>query len=186
MDVAHFLELRAAAVGNDDLADLPPRRPPAEDPVAWFRTFVAEEMQISPPSLASVLHHLDTGWQRRHAPNVALVHYADLQADLDGELLRLARVLGIPCAPERARELVAEASLARMRARSAELAPEVSQGNWKDVPAFFRSGGRGEWRDLLSPADLAAYDVRVAQLVDSELAVWAHDGRLASGIDPER
>jgi hypothetical protein len=186
MDVAHFLELRAAAVGNDDLADLPPRRPPAEDPVAWFRTFVAEEMQISPPSLASVLHHLDTGWRRRHAPNVALVHYADLQADLEGELLRLARVLGIPCAPERARELVAEASLARMRARSAELAPEVSQGNWKDVPAFFRSGGRGEWRDLLSPADLAAYDVRVAQLVDSELAVWAHDGRLASGIDPER
>jgi hypothetical protein len=73
-----------------------------------------------------------------------------------------------------------------MRARSAELAPEVSQGNWKDVPAFFRSGGRGEWRDLLSPADLAAYDVRVAQLVDPELAAWAHGGRLASGVDPER
>ncbi len=31
-----------------------------------------------PPTLASVLHHLDTGWQRRHEPNVALFHYADL------------------------------------------------------------------------------------------------------------
>jgi small subunit ribosomal protein S6 len=46
-------------------------------------------------------------------------------------------------------------------------------------------GGRGEWRDLLSAADLAVYDARVAQLVDPELAAWAHGGRLAAGIDPD-
>jgi sulfotransferase family protein len=185
LDVAHFLELRAAAVGNDDLAELPPFRVPSADPVARFRSFVADETQITPPTLASVLHHLDTGWQRRRDPNVALFHYADLQADLTGELLRLARVLGIPCAPERARALVAEASLARMRERAAEVAPEASQGNWKDVRAFFRSGGAGEWRARLSAADLAAYEARVAQLVSPELAAWAHGGRLASGVDPE-
>jgi hypothetical protein len=188
MDFEHFLQLRAAAVGNEDLAELPPRRVPSEDPVERFRSFIADETQITPPTLASVLHHFDTGWQRRRNANIALFHYADLTADLPSELLRLARVLGIPCSPERARELAAEASLARMRERAAEDAPNASQGtrgSWKDVRAFFRSGGSGEWRARVSAADLAAYEARVTQLVGSELAAWAHGGRLASGIDPE-
>jgi hypothetical protein len=185
MDWERFLALRAAAVGNEDLAELPVRRVPSEDPVERFRTFVAGETHASPPSLASVLHHLDTGWQRRHDANVALFHYADWTADLPGELLRLAGVLGIPCSPQRARELAAEASLARMRERSADIAPNASQGNWKDVRAFFRSGGSGEWRGRVSAADLAAYEARVAALVSPDLAAWAHGGRLASGVDPE-
>jgi aryl sulfotransferase len=186
LDFAHFLELRAAAVGNEDLAELPERRVPSADPVERFRTFVADETHISPPSLASVLHHLDTGWQRRRDANVALFHYADLQTDLAGELLRLARVLGIPCSAERARELAQEASLAQMRERGADVAPSASLGIWKDVRAFFRSGGSGEWRERVSAADLAAYEARVAQLVGPNLAAWAHGGRLASGVDPER
>ena len=186
MDFDHFLELRAAAIGNDDLAELPERRVPSEDPVERFRTFVADESHGGPPTLASLLHHLDTGWQRRRDGNVALVHYADLKADLAGELLRLARILGIPCSAERARELAPEASLARMRERGADVAPSASQGNWKDAQAFFRSGGLGEWRARLSDADLAAYEARVAALVTPDLAAWAHGGRLGSGVDPDR
>ena len=186
MDFEHFLELRAAAVGNDDLADLPERRPPSDDPAERFRTFVADESHGGPPTLASVLHHLDTGWQRRHDGNVRFLHYADLKADLAGELLRLARILGIPCSPERARELAPEASLARMRERGADVAPSASHANWKDVRAFFRTGGLGEWRARLSAADLAAYEARVAELVSPDLAAWAHGGRIASGVDPGR
>jgi hypothetical protein len=188
MDFERFLELRAAAVGNEDLAELPPRRVPSEDPVERFWNFVAEETQISPPTLGSVLHHLDTGWQHRHDANIALFHYADLKADLPGELLRLARVLGISCSPERARELAPEASLERMRERAVDDAPLASpgtRGSWKDVRAFFRSGGSGEWRERVSADDLAAYEARVAQLAGPDLAAWAHGGRLASGIDPE-
>ena len=186
LNFEHFLELRAAAVGNDDLAGLPQRRVPSADPAERFRFFVADEVQAGPPTLASVLHHLDTGWQHRRDPNVALFHYADLQADLAGELLRLAGVLGIPCSPERARDLAAQASLARMRERSVDVAPNASQGHWKDVSAFFRSGATGEWRERLSPTDLAAYEARVAALVGPDLASWAHGGRLASGVDPQR
>jgi hypothetical protein len=187
LDDAHVLELRAAAVGNEDLPELPEGPVPSEDPIERFRTFVAAETRADPPpTLASVLHYLDTGWQHRHDSNVALFHYADLQADLVGELLRLARVLGIPCSPERARALATEASLTRMRERAADVAPGASQQYWKDVRAFFRSGGTGEWRARLSAADLAAYEARVAELAGPDLAAWAHGGRLASGVDPDR
>jgi hypothetical protein len=185
LDWERFLALRAAAIGNEDLAEFPEDPVPSEDPVERFRSFVADETP-GDRTLASVLHHLDTAWQRRHDPNVALFHYADLQADLTGELLRLARVLGIPCSPQRARELASEASLARMRERAADVAPSASQGIWKDARAFFRSGGSGEWRERVSTADPAAYGARVAALVDPDLAAWAHGGRLASGVDPRR
>jgi hypothetical protein len=73
-----------------------------------------------------------------------------------------------------------------MRERSADVVPNASRGTWKDVQAFFRSGGTGEWRARLSAADLAAYEARVAALVGPDLAAWAHGGWLASGVDPER
>jgi aryl sulfotransferase len=186
MDFDHFLAVRSKVVGNDDVADLPPRVPLPEDPLERFRRFVSDETPGGPPSLASVLHHLDTGWQHRRDGNVALFHYADLKADLTSELVRLANLLHIPCSPEHARTLAPEASLARMRERAGELAPAASQQNWKDVRAFFRSGGSGEWRQRVTDADLQAYDARVASLVDAELGAWAHGGRVASGIDPDR
>ena len=73
-----------------------------------------------------------------------------------------------------------------MRERATELAPEISQGNWRDPRGFFRSGGSGEWRARLTDADLAAYEARVAALATSDLAAWAHGGRIASGVDPSR
>jgi hypothetical protein len=187
VDFEHFLQLRAAAIGNADLAEFPEDPAPSEDPAERFRIFVTDDAPGGggPPTLASMLQHLDTAWQRRGDPNVFLFHYADLKADLAGELLRLAGVLGIASSPDRARELAAEASLARMRERAAEVAPTASQGTWKDVRAFFRSGGTGEWRERVSASDLAAYEARVAQLVSPELAAWVHGGRRASGVDPK-
>ena len=39
--------------------------------------------------------HLSDAWGRRHDPNVVLLHYDDLLADLDGAMRRLAAQLGI-------------------------------------------------------------------------------------------
>jgi hypothetical protein len=186
IDFERFMELRTAAVGTDDLAELPERPPPIEDPVERFRAFVEGEHPVHPINLANVLHHLDTGWQRRRAPNVALFHYADYQADLPGEMLRLASVLGIPLDPARANELAREAGLDRMRERADEVVPGASEGHWKSAKAFLRSGASGEWRERVSEADLARYQERVASLVPDDLAAWAHDGRLRSGVDPQQ
>jgi len=187
VDWEQFLALRAAAIGNADLAEFPEDPAPSEDPAERFRIFVTDDAPGGggPPTLASMLQHLDTGWQRRGDPNVFLFHYADLKADLASELLRLAGVLGIPCSPDRARKLAAEASLARMRERGGDIAPSASRGIWKDASAFFRSGGTREWCERVSTADHAAYEARVAALVRPDLAVWVHGGRLASGVDPQ-
>lgn len=184
MDYNRFVELRTAAMGSDDLDDLPLRAPIFDDSIESFRWFVRDEALAGPPTLAATLHHLDTAWRRRHDPNVVLCHYADFTLDPASELERLAHALHIAITSERAEVLAPEAGIDRMRERADEIAPAASQGNWKDPRAFFRSGGFGEWRHWLAPADTDEYDRRVAALVSPDLASWAHLGRLASGIDP--
>jgi aryl sulfotransferase len=47
-------------------------------------------------SLPGVRWHLSDAWTRRAEPNVLLVHYDDLAADLDAEMRRIAAYLELP------------------------------------------------------------------------------------------
>ena len=183
MDLERVLALREVAIGNDDLGTLPQRPPISDDPAERFRTFVQETGYSGAVNLTGVMHHLDTAWQRRHDANVIMCHYADYTADLPGELVRLGRALGFDITENQARDLAQEATLDRMRARADDVAPNAG-AIWKDTRAFFRAGGFGEWRSRVTNADLAEYDAMVNASASPELAAWAHDGRLASGIEP--
>jgi hypothetical protein len=177
MDFERFMAQRAAAIGLADLDQLPPRPPAFDDPAESFRYFIAATEWAGPPTLANVLHHFDTAWQRRHQANVALFHFADYVADLPAELRRIASTLRIELTAGESEALAKEARLDRMRAGAERLAPGASDGHWKSPQAFFRVGGSGEWRDVATAADLAAYEARVASLVTPDLAAWAHHGR---------
>jgi putative ATP-binding cassette transporter len=133
-------------------------------------------------SLATILYHFGTVWQRRHLPNVAVFHYADYRENVASELVRLGRVLGYDVGRARAEELVKHASLDAMRARASELAPNSTEGIWRSNERFFRAGGLGEWRDIFTEHELQRYFHRVEQLAPPDLVAWAHDGR--RGCDP--
>lgn len=183
MDLDRVLALRGQVVGNDDLDMLTPRPPVSDDPSERFRTFVHASKETGAVCLTSVLHHLDTGWQLRQAPNVVMCHYADYTNDLPGEIVRLANALDINMNPDRAQTLAAEATLERMRDRADDVLPNAG-AIWKDDRAFFRAGSFGEWRSRVNDDDLAEYDRTVAAIVSPDLATWAHHGRIASGVDP--
>lgn len=119
---------------------------------------------------------------RRHLPNVALFHYADYQADLAGELLRLARVLGIAATRDRARDLAQYATLDAMRSRASEIAPNTTDGIWHSDERFFRRGGSGDWQQFFTEAEHLRYYHRINQLAPPDLLAWAHEGR--RGYDP--
>ncbi len=148
-------------------------RPSAHD---WLVSWTQQETtaQEQPDSLVGVLHHLGDAWTRRASgADVVLVHYADLSADLPGEMRRLAERLGIEVSPERLRGLAEAATFAAMRLRSAELSPNAL-GVLKDSAAFFRSGRSGAGSELLTAPELAAYEERVARLAPPDLVTWLH------------
>jgi hypothetical protein len=146
---------------------------------AWIDNDLPPEQVGS--SLRTVLHHVDTFWEQRDRDNVALFHFADLEADLVGEMQRLAAVLEIDISAERVCELSAAADFEEMKGRSAELAPNADIAIWRDTDAFFHQGTSGQWRALLTGDDLAHYEARVRELATPELAEWVHHGARGRG-----
>jgi aryl sulfotransferase len=139
--------------------------------ITWIERDIAPADALD--SLPGVMWHLGDAWRRRHEPNIVLLHYADLVAGLGGEMRQLARRLGISVPEERWPALVEAAGFAQMRARADQLAPDPV-GVLKDRNAFFRQGGSGAGRKLLTDVELARYEQRANALAPAELLAWLH------------
>lgn len=151
-----------------------PRRPLRE----WLHSWIGWEADPREDldSLPGVLWHYRDAWTRRTEPNVVLVHYDDLSADLSGQMRRIAERLAISV-PERIwPQLVEAATFTRMRSRADQLVPDPS-GVLRDRRAFFRQGVSGAGRDLLTPAELARYRARTRLLGPPDLLDWLHGER---------
>ena len=124
-------------------------------------------------SLPGVLWHLSDAWAKRGKPNVLLVHYDNLLADLEGQMRQLAGRLGI-AVPENAwPALTQAATFGRMRDRADTLIavpPEISA----DAAAFFPRGSSGAAREILTGEEMAGYHARVTQLAPPDLVEWLH------------
>jgi len=173
---------RVAELSGEPVRLAPPRPPLAE----WLRDWTLAEVDrtTSMDSLEGVVHHAADAWGRRGSGQVHVVAYADLVADLEGEMRALAAGLEIPVAEDAWPGLVAAASFDAMRGRAADRSP-ATRGVLKDPAAFFRRGRPGAGREVLDPADLAAYEARLRGLVER----YAAPGEAAAvtallGVEP--
>jgi hypothetical protein len=173
-----LLAMRAESVGMDDLEELgPPPEPWPDDPVERFWHWVmAEDFR----GLNRTLDHVQTFWDRRDQPNVALFHYADYKADLPGQLARLADVLGIERSQERLAELAEAGTFQAMKSRATDFVPNADIGLWHSPEDFFHRGVSGQWRDLLDEEGLERYWARVRERIAPDVAEWVHNGWLAA------
>jgi aryl sulfotransferase len=172
LDRERMRELTGHAAPAAPAATAP--RPPARDwLLAWIEGDADPRTQLD--SLPGVLWHLRDAWERRDEPNIELVHYEDLSADLDGEMRRIARQLRIDVPDTDWPGLVDAARFDRMRDRADDLAPDRA-GVLKSRARFFRRGGSGEGRALLSPDELDRYHARTRELAPPDLLQWLHRG----------
>jgi hypothetical protein len=166
--------LRRLTGQPEPAAEPAPRPSPREWVLRWIGAVVAPRDELD--SLPGVMLHLTDAWARRAWRGVVLVHYDDLSADLEGEMRRLAALLGI-AVPERTwPALVAAATFGRMRARADLLVP-APPGILVDNAAFFRRGSSGSGRELLTGGELARYHAYTAQMAPAELLSWLHRER---------
>ena len=183
MDLDQFLRVREQAVGLEDLAELVPQqqREPV-DPIVEYLETDLNVNNFNVMTLSYVLHHLQSFWDRRDADNIALFHYADLQADLPGQLRRLADVLDIDVDESKVDELAAAASFTAMRDNAEMVAPNSDARIWKSTNDFFHRGSNGQWREDFDDDLLRRYDERAAALATPELRAWAESGWLALSV----
>jgi aryl sulfotransferase len=181
---AMFMAL-GTAIEPDDYFEAPRVPPTFTDERDAIRYWVDDPTppEESAMSLAGLVHHLAGFWAVRDRDDVVLLHYDDLQTDLEGEMRRLADRLGIAVLEERWPALVKAASFDEMRRRADRSAPDTANRIWKSTADFFHRGTSGQWEDLFD-ADLAAhYEARVRELAAPDLVAWLHP-RGDGGVPP--
>lgn len=179
LDLAVSLYHQSDNIDRERLAELTgvPARRRAQRPslhdwlVSWTRAETTPLEQMD--SLVGVLHHATDAWERRSGQDVLLVHYADLLADLEGQMRTIADRLGIEVPEAAWPALVEAATFESMRARSDELVPDAV-GVLVDRSRFFRSGTSGGGRAVLSAEELRDYEQRVEGLAPPEVVAWLH------------
>lgn len=157
--------------GQPESAAPPAPRPPLHEwLLAWIDNDADPRAEMD--SLPGVLWHLSDAWARRSQPNVVIVHYADLVADLETQMRQLAGLLEMTVPGSAWPALVEAATFEQMRAGAEQILGPP--GVLKSTAAFFRRGTSGAGREQLTGAELAHYAARAATMAPRDLLPWLH------------
>jgi aryl sulfotransferase len=129
------------------------------------------------------LYHTASWWRFRHLPNILFVHFADLLADLPGEIVRVADFIGIEIDAARlaaTADAVTFAAIRRDPAAAAPMPEERADWIWRQgLATFFNQGTNGRWRDVLTPPELAQYEAAKTRCLTPDCAAYLERGRAA-------
>jgi aryl sulfotransferase len=117
-----------------------------------------------------------TWWALRRRPNVKLVHFANLKADLEGEMRKIAEFLEVELSHAEWARAVRHCTFDWMKANAPKVAP-LGGDPWEGgADTFINKGVNGRWRDVLSPQESAAYERRAVAELGPACARWLATG----------
>jgi aryl sulfotransferase len=183
LDMAVSLYHQAGNIDRARVRQLTGQPEPAEPPRPlkplhdWMLDWIDQDAdpRQETDSLPGVMWHLSDAWARRTQPNVLLVHYDNLLADLEGQMRWLSGQLGITVPDKDWPALVRAATFESMRGIADKLVPTA--GIFKSNAAFFRRGTSGSGQEILSDEEIAAYHTRAAQLAPPDMLAWLHSSQ---------
>ena len=152
---------------------------PAEQFHRWLTEGATEDESDGCPNL-SYFNCEATWWEARDRPNVLMVHYSDLKADLAGQVARIAAFLGIPLPNGLLAEVVAAADFRAMQRDGAALLPHQVKVFRDGHRSFLNKGTGGRWRGVFRVDDLALYEAKLEATLTAECAAWLERGGAAS------
>ncbi len=124
----------------------------------------------------SHLSYALTFWKCRHLPNIKLVHYNDLIADLDAQMHDIADYLDIEVPEAMWPSVVKRCTFDEVKKDPSKVVGENIAFAFKDgADSFVYKGTNNRWVGVLDDEDLALYDETMAKL-PSDYAAWLQDG----------
>jgi aryl sulfotransferase len=132
----------------------------------------------------SLFRQVRSFWDQRDLPNVLLVHYDDLKADLAGEAARIARFIGVEADRERIATVERCCAFEAMREEGDEQNPALAALITGGARTFYNEGVSGRWRSVFTADELALYEAAARRNLPPDAARWLEQGRLASGVEP--
>ncbi len=164
-------------VWYDALNNTPGRvGPPIEPPPADIRQYFLDWQARDGYPFWPFWENIRSWWAVRDLPNVLVLHFSNLKADLAGEMRRIAAFLDIPLDEKRFPALVEHCTFDYMKSNAAHVAP-LGGVFWDGGPGvFINKGMNGRWRDLLTTEDVNAYERRAVKELGEACARWLATG----------
>ena len=152
---------------------------PLVPPVSDVRQYFLEWLDGGGlPLGVSFWQHVQGWYDARRLPNVLLLHFNDLKADLPGQMRRIAAFLDIPIDEARMPAMVEHCGIDYMRATASQHSPVIDMIFQQGGATFFNKGTNGRWKDVLTAADLEKYDRLVRDNLTPDCARWMATGEL--------
>jgi len=150
----------------------PPLERPCADIARYFREWLDGDGFPAWPFFGNVR----SWWEIRALPNVLLLHYNDLLADLEGQMRRIAEFLDIDIAPARWPAIVHRCTFDYMKANAERIAPHIRKRMDGGAARFIHKGTNGRWRAVLPAADVARYERLAEDELGASCAAWLAQG----------
>ena len=151
----------------------PPIERPPESVRDYFLTWLERDGYPFHPFWASIR----PWWEIRHLPNMLLLHFEGLKADMGHEIQRIARFLDIEINPEKWPAILEHCSFDYMKVHATRSVP-LGGAFWEGgAQTFIHKGTNGRWRDQLTEADCRAYDEIARRELGEACANWLATGK---------
>jgi aryl sulfotransferase len=158
--------------------------PPLERPAVEIREFFHAWLDSDGAPMGSFWDHVQSWWDLRNEPNVLLMHFAAMKADMPAEIRRVAAFLDIDIDESRWPTIVEHCTFDYMKKHGDSLSrsPVVSdffEGGL--AKSFIHKGTNGRWRDTLTDDDIRKYEQTAASRLSPDCAHWLATGELPDG-----
>ena len=155
------------------LNDTPGRGgPPIDKPPADIRQYYREWLMGDGYPFWPFFDNVRSWWAVRDLPNVMLLQFSRLKQDLPGEIRRVAAFLDIHIDEARFPAIVEHCGFGYMKQNASKAAP-LGGAFWEGgAETFIHKGVNGRWRDVLSPEESTAYEVKARAELGEACAAW--------------
>lgn len=145
---------------------------PSDDIVAYFHEWLDRDGYPIWPFFSNI----QSWWDVRHLPNVLLLHFNDLKADLSGNMRRIAEFIEVDIDDARWSTFVEHCTFDYMQEHAERLMPHLQKSMLGGAKQFVYRGTNGRWRDVLDSADIKKYETIAARELSSACAHWLSGG----------
>ena len=112
-------------------------------------------------------------------PNVMFVHFADLKADMPGQIRRIAEFLELPINEDKWQDILLHCSFDFMKKHATRSTP-LGGAFWDDgAKVFVNKGVNGRWTEILPSADSERYEQRALEELGPDCARWIATGKMS-------
>jgi len=146
----------------------PPIGPPPDDIRQYWRDWLDKDGY----PIWSFWDNIRTWWAIRDLPNVKFVHFANLKADMTGEMRKIAAFLDIEIDESRWDTIVEYCTFDYMKANVGKSVP-LGGVFWEGgAQTFINKGVNGRWTDTLTSEESAEYEAIVIEKLGDDCAHW--------------